>query len=199
MTNRQAVRRKFHFIYQTTCQTTGKYDRGMHSTDDMDDGYLGSCYILHRSIKKHGKGNHERVILEDCSERGRAHLRERERFWVDEEQLNDPLCMNVRLGGGAWLEQRMMTGDEKRRASEKMIGRIPWNKGKKMSDESRQKMSAAALGRKHNELTKMKMSLTRLGVGRAPFSDEHRRNIGVSQRGRVRSPEFRRKVSAGSM
>ena len=35
----------------------------MHSTDDLDDGYLGSGTLLHRAIKKHGKSNFKRDIL----------------------------------------------------------------------------------------------------------------------------------------
>lgn len=40
-------------------------------------------------------------------------------------------------------------------------GMIPWNKGKKASQETRINQSRAALGRKHSEETKRKMSETR--------------------------------------
>lgn len=36
----------------------------MHSTDNLEDGYLGSEKRLRYSINKHGAENHEREILE---------------------------------------------------------------------------------------------------------------------------------------
>lgn len=38
----RASRRKYHIIYRTTCTVTNRYYIGMHSTDDLDDRYLGS-------------------------------------------------------------------------------------------------------------------------------------------------------------
>lgn len=131
---RQASRRKFHFIYQTTCKITGKYYRGMHSTDDMDDGYLGSGLRLSRSVKKHGKENHERVLLEDCSKQGRAFLREREKAWVGQEQLDDPLCMNLIKGGAS-----MGHSDQTRQ----LIGDLQKGKKRPRTSEHQAKLNAA--------------------------------------------------------
>ena len=36
----------YHYIYRTTCLVTGKFYVGMHSTDNLDDGYLGPGKIL---------------------------------------------------------------------------------------------------------------------------------------------------------
>ena len=33
---------KYHYIYKTTCNVTGKYYIGMHSTSNLNDGYIGS-------------------------------------------------------------------------------------------------------------------------------------------------------------
>ena len=44
--------KKYHFIYKTTNLLSGKYYIGMHSTDNLDDGYLGSGYRLRLAIKK---------------------------------------------------------------------------------------------------------------------------------------------------
>lgn len=45
-----------HFTYRTTCLVTGKWYVGMHSTANINDGYLGSGKILLRSVKKYGAG-----------------------------------------------------------------------------------------------------------------------------------------------
>jgi len=95
----RADQRKFHYIYKITrTDGSGKYYIGMHSTDDLDDGYFGSGKLLWKSIKKHGKEKHSKEILEFLL--SRKELKERERVLVSEEIVNDPLCMNLQLGGG---------------------------------------------------------------------------------------------------
>jgi hypothetical protein len=39
----------FHFIYKTISITTGKYYIGMHSIDNLADGYKGSGTVLNQS------------------------------------------------------------------------------------------------------------------------------------------------------
>ena len=56
--------KKYHFIYKTTNLLSGKYYIGMHSTDNLGDGYLGSGKRLRYSINKYGEENHNREILE---------------------------------------------------------------------------------------------------------------------------------------
>jgi hypothetical protein len=95
---RQAERRKFHFIYKTTCSVNGKYYYGMHSTDDLEDGYLGSGTYLAKAKRKYGKENFKLEIMEFCSDR--ESLKKREAELITEEMLNDPMCMNLSFGGG---------------------------------------------------------------------------------------------------
>ena len=47
--------KKYHFIYKTTNLLTGRYYIGMHSTDNLEDGYLGSGKRLRHSVNKYGK------------------------------------------------------------------------------------------------------------------------------------------------
>lgn len=87
----------YHYIYRTTCLVTGKFYIGMHSTDTLDDGYLGSGKVLWYSIRKHGRENHRRDIVEMCSTREALKLREKE--IVNEQLLADPLNINLKYGG----------------------------------------------------------------------------------------------------
>lgn len=45
----------YHFVYKTTNTINKKYYYGVHTTSDIDDGYMGSGVLLRRSIKKYGK------------------------------------------------------------------------------------------------------------------------------------------------
>lgn len=93
----QASRRKYHYIYKITRIKDGRYYIGMHSTDNEEDGYFGSGKLITRSIRKHGKEAHIKEILEFLD--NRELLKKREAELVNEECLNDPLCMNLVLGG----------------------------------------------------------------------------------------------------
>lgn len=89
--------KKFHFIYKTTNKITGRYYIGMHSTDNPNDGYMGSGKRLKRSLNKYGKENHIIEFLEFVSTREELCLREREIVNLDEVAKKD--CMNLMIGG----------------------------------------------------------------------------------------------------
>jgi hypothetical protein len=88
---------EFHFLYKTTNLVNGKYYVGMHSTSNLSDEYLGSGKRLWYSIRKHGRENHVREILEFFPDR--KSLKEKEIEFVNAEMLSDPLCMNLCFGG----------------------------------------------------------------------------------------------------
>jgi len=89
--------RKFHYIYKITCKVTNKFYVGMHSTDNMNDGYFGSGTKLSYSKRKHGLDNHTKEILEFLNDR--ESLKAREIEIITEDFIKDPLCMNLKPGG----------------------------------------------------------------------------------------------------
>ena len=56
-------KKKYHFVYETTNLVNGKIYRGKHSTNSLEDGYLGSGKVILRAIKKYGKENFKRETL----------------------------------------------------------------------------------------------------------------------------------------
>lgn len=78
-----------NIIYKTTNLVNGKIYVGQHYTS-ADDGYLGSGNILIQSIKKYGKENFIREILEHCN---LDNVNEREIYWIT--LLN---AMNRKIG-----------------------------------------------------------------------------------------------------
>jgi|688.fasta_scaffold770836_1 group I intron endonuclease len=89
---------QYHYIYRTTNLINQKYYVGMHSTNDLNDGYMGSGDRITRSIRKYGKENFKFEILEYLETR--ELLKQREREIINEELLDDKLCMNLVYGGG---------------------------------------------------------------------------------------------------
>ncbi len=96
-----------HYIYKITCNVTGKYYIGMHSTSNLYDGYMGSGKRLRFSIRYHGKENHIKEILEYYE--SREELAKREREIVNLELIKEDLCLNLCVGGDGG---RGFTSDE---------------------------------------------------------------------------------------
>lgn len=92
--------KKYHILYKTTNLLNGKVYYGIHSTNNLDDGYLGSGCYFYRSVKKHGKENFHREILEffDC----REDLVKAEMELITVDLVKDPNCYNMQIGGEVW-------------------------------------------------------------------------------------------------
>lgn len=176
-----------HFIYKTTCLVTGKFYLGMHSTENENDGYMGSGKILLRSLKKYGKDQHRFEILEFLSDRQTLQARERE--IITEELISDPLCMNLKVGGEGGGEKGVSRSAETRAKMSASMKGVP------KSPEHIEKVAALKRGTKHSEETKAKMSASRKGKKIGPFSEEHRAKLSESRRKRVTSEETKAKMS----
>lgn len=162
--------KKIHIVYETTCQLTGRFYVGRHSTNDINDGYLGSGKILKRSISKYGAETHVRIILrvfETLQESVDA-----ERDEVSKVLLIDPLCMNIIPGG-----QGGHNGI--------------------ISDEARKRMGNKRSRMKHTEETKAKMSKSRKNLlAIKPMSNETKAKL--SEYSKNRTPEHLAKIGLAS-
>ena len=75
--------KKYHFIYKTTNLINSNFYIGIHSTSNLNDGYLGSGKRLKYSIKKNGIKNFKCKILEFLPDRESLVNREIELVNVD--------------------------------------------------------------------------------------------------------------------
>jgi hypothetical protein len=96
-----------HYIYKTTCNVTGRWYVGMHSTSNENDGYMGSGKRLRYSIRKYGADNHTKEILSYHDSRESLVLREIE--IVTNGLMEDPMCMNLCVGGFGFLDEEHQT------------------------------------------------------------------------------------------
>lgn len=149
--------KRYHYIYKTVCMITKMYYVGMHSTDNLEDGYKGSGKRLRYSIKKYGVENHIVEILEFLP--NRSSLKAREAEIINENFLQDKLCMNIVLGGGGGFEaakiklaQIRNNLEWRKNYSEKM------SKSMKLAHKEGRKNGNTFSGKFHSEETKQKMS-----------------------------------------
>lgn len=165
--------RKYNFVYKITNNLNGDYYYGVHSTDDLDDGYMGSGKRILRSIKKYGVENFTKEYIQFFSCKEDAYSLESK--IVTPELINDPHCLNLAIGGyggygGSILanltpEQKIERGKRISKALKgKKTGKPAWNRGISPSEETKKKQSEANKG-KH-------------------LSEGHRKKIGKSCKGR---------------
>lgn len=86
-----------YYLYQVTNNLNGKIYVGVHKTEDLDDGYMGSGRVICAAIKKYGIDNFSKVILETFLTSEEMFKREKE--VVTEEFLVRPDTYNIRRGG----------------------------------------------------------------------------------------------------
>ena len=164
---------KYYYIYKTTNLINEKYYYGMHSTDNLQDGYMGSGTILKRSFEKYGKENFKTEILEFLPNKNE--LLKREKEIINEEILNDPNSLNLQPGGGGGL-----SGEEHKRKFNSAGGKATIHLLKQYRETHLIKMKTDPeyrenflnklrgntnwLGKTHREDTKKKMSESKRGM-----------------------------------
>jgi len=189
--NRRASQRTYHIIYRTTCDITGKWYIGMHSTDKLDDGYLGSGMHLWRSIDKYGKDHHRVEIIEYLSDRKSLSERERELL---KEAKKDPLCMNIAWGGEGYYDRPPTTEETAAKLSkasknyvrtkewyEKAVATRMANDGYNVTSETKEKIRTALTGKTLTEEHKQKISIGGTGQKR---TEETCKNISKALKGK---------------
>jgi len=88
---------KYNYLYVIISKSTGQFYYGIHSTNNLNDGYMGTGKRVLRSLKKHGRQNHTKIIIEFFNTREEASAAEEKLVTV--ELLKNPLCMNLQTGG----------------------------------------------------------------------------------------------------
>jgi len=202
--------KKYHYLYKTTNLINDKFYVGMHSTDDLNDGYLGSGKHLRNSINYYGKQNFKFEILEFFN--SREILIEEEEKLVDRDFIKDPLCMNLRIGGhGAFPFHTFNLGSK--RTEETKIKMGEWirtdeykikiseaNLGKIRTDEHKEKYHNCKIGKKHSEASKLNMSEVMKGKNKGKkHSEASKLNMSEAHKGKKLSDEHKNKISEGNL
>ena len=197
--------KQFHFVYITFNLINNKQYIGDHSTNDLNDNYLGSGRPAFQNAKrKYGKENFKRKILEFFSTKQEAFDAQEKYIKLYETHVSQG-GYNISWKGGNYSKgsvskesrKKMSLAKKGKLLSEehkKKIGDV--RKGKKLSEETKRKIGEAnkisLKGKKLSEETKRKISESSKGK---KLSEETKRKIGEIHKGKIVSKESRKKMS----
>jgi tRNA U34 5-carboxymethylaminomethyl modifying enzyme MnmG/GidA len=207
--------KQFHYVYLTINIINKKLYVGEHSTNNLNDKYIGSGRpLLNSAFKKYGKRNFKKEILEYFNTKEEA-FNAQEKY-IKQYNTLCPNGYNISPKGGLGIIE-CFSEETKKKMSEA-------HKGKKLSKEHKLKISLSSKGikknphsestkqkiinslkqnayiqnHKHSKETKKKMSMAHQGQipwnknikGIIKLSEETKRKISESKRKRITFGEF---------
>ena len=171
-----------HILYKITNLVNGKIYVGVHSTDNLDDGYMGSGTALKRSQKKHGLASFSKTTIAQFETR--QELLNAEREYVDESFVGRSDTYNCVVGGGSWNQTPSGFMDEDHR--------------RKIGDATR--VTSRGNTNRRNSITSEQALLNMQNCGakgkaKPPRTDTHRANLAKAHVGLKATPEAKLAMS----
>lgn len=93
----ELMEKRYNYFYQITNNVNGNFYYGIHSTDNLNDGYMGSGHRLQTAIKLYGIESFTKEIIKFFDTR--KELAEYEAEFVTEKLIENRNCYNSILGG----------------------------------------------------------------------------------------------------
>jgi len=181
-------------IYKTTNLINNKFYIGKDSKNNEE--YLGSGILLTKAIKKYGKCNFKKEIIEVCE--SIDHMNQREKYWISfYDSKNKKIGYNIAEGGDGGKTQEISWNKGKKKEDMESI-KITGEKnsialkGKKQSIETIDKRRRSHNGRKLTELQKEKISKSLKGRS---LSKETKELISSSLKGNKWDENRRKKIT----
>lgn len=201
-------KKKYHFTYKTTNIINSRYYLGMHSTNRIDDGYLGSGTRLRYEVTKYGRDNFKVEIIKYFN--SREDLVQAEMQLITEQDLNSVNCLNLITGGNGFSIETSRCANEIRK--QKLQQDVDWREAyilklkdtkkewvKNLTQQDKDTISKkikrglkksghihnSFLGKKHSKETILKMKKAKIGQGCGNKN---------SQYGKPRSEETKKKI-----
>jgi group I intron endonuclease len=166
--------KKYDYVYITTNLVNGKSYIGDHHTTNLKDTYLGSGSLIGKAIKKYGKENFEKQILEQFNTKKEA-FDAQEKYIIKYNTLT-PNGYNISPKGGHQVKDSV-SEESKQKMKIAAHNRIR----KPLSDSHKENIRKALKDKPLPEETIQKM--------KKPKSKKHCENISKSKKGKKLSVE----------
>lgn len=143
----------YNYIYLITNNINSKIYIGKHSTDNIDDDYMGSGKLIKKAIQKYGIENFTKEYLAFCDTEEK--LNWLEKFYIKKYKARE-VGYNLTDGGDGTIgykytdkaKQKMSEARKKYHHSEESKRKISESlKCHKVAEDTKQKMSEAKLGK----------------------------------------------------
>lgn len=187
------------YVYITKNIVNNKQYVGMHSTFNVDDGYLGSGRCLIKAFKKYGKENFKREIICFCISLDEAYKKESEYIKIY-DTLN-PKGYNLSPTGGNNVKGSM-SEESKKKLSNSISGEKHWSYGKKQSKEVIEKRRKALMGHKgciHTQESINKILETKTRNNSFKHTEETKIKIGLASKNRIVTDETKEKLRQAAL
>jgi len=195
------MEKKFNYVYIITNLINEKQYIGDHSTDDLKkDYYFGSGKNIKRAIKKYGKKNFKKEIIEFFNTKQEAF--NAQEMYINQYNTLVPNGYNISPKGGMNVTNCYSDEMKKRMSLMHKGKKISDNqkiciskalKGRIKSEEERKKLSKSLSGHNHSEETKNKIRLKHIGK---KISEETKNKLSKSTKGiKTVSKETKQKMS----
>jgi len=163
-------------IYKITNLINGKIYVGKDTKDRRS--YYGSGIVIKQAIKKYGKKNFRKEILEKCSDY--QILNEREKYWIEKLHAIRPSGYNICSGG----EGGDVLTNHPRRTQ--IIAKMKLRaSSKEYLDLQRQYHLGKSWG---NHTAEGKVKISKSNKGKI-FTKKHKKNLSIARKKRITKPE----------
>ena len=150
--------KQYNYIYLITNKVNGKIYIGKHSTDNLNDGYMGSGIIIKRAIAKDGKDNFTKEYLAFCDSEDT--LNYLEKFYIKKYKAKE-VGYNL-TDGGEGLQNPNIEIRQKISASRKgkprFLGKTHSSNNKQKNSKSKKDNKNPFYGKHLSEEHKRKIS-----------------------------------------
>jgi len=141
-----------YYIYKITNTINGKCYIGQHKLKENEwpRGYMGRGLAIQAAYKKYGRSNFVKEILEEIEDDDKRKIvSEREKYWIQKLNTMEPNGYNRHPGG---------IGGCTKESAQKIVETKRKNGTINHSDETKKKMSQAALGKVFSDTHKQHLS-----------------------------------------
>jgi group I intron endonuclease len=195
--------KKYNYVYITTDISSGKHYIGDHSTNNLEDEYLGSGILIQRAIKKHGGDNFKKEILELFDSKEEAF--NAQEGYIKEYNTLSPNGYNISPKGGIGvngchsnntknkisisLEKYIRTEEHRKNISISKTGNKNPNYGKSISEKHKESIIISNKKRKGNNhymygKTHTEESKEKMRKPKRSMAKDHKQNMSKSHMGK---------------